>query len=316
MSERLEAGRRRARRSLVALALLTVAVAAVRLGETAQPPPPTPSSAPAATGDAASPTQPMPDGALAARRSDPPRRAADWPSAANTGVPDGTVLSPAGAQTVVEDGAVVEDLDVRGTIEVRAHRVTIRRSRVRSRAHVLIRVYPGFVGTVIEDVELDGLGSTATDGITGSHVTVRRSNIHDVVDGIKIGHWSVYEDNWIHGLAAGDDAHPDGMQALEAAGFEIRGNVIDAPASRGGNAALLLKADSGPISDGVIEGNRLNGGNYTVFIIGAGDGSNARFGVQRVTFRGNAYGSDARYGVRLTSHVDALTWSDDERPSW
>lgn len=235
-----------------------------------------------------------------------------WPGPATSGVPDGVRLEPSASRSVEEDGAVLDGLDVRGSIQIRAHDVTIRRTRVASRGHALIRVHPGFAGTLIEDVELDGLGSTATDGVVGSHLTVRRADIHGVVDGVKVGSHSRYEDNWIHDLASGDGAHPDGMQALQGERFVIRGNVIDAPASRGGNSALLLKADAGPIRDAVVEGNRLSGGNYTVYVIGAGNDSTARHPVERVTFRRNVYGEDYRYGLRSVAHVDALTWADDE----
>src|SRR5690606_4938498 len=131
------------------------------------------------------------------------------PGAHNTGVPAGTDLTVhEGDLTITEDGTVVEGLDVRGFITVRAKDVVIRDSIVRGRD---TDSYKGLVvadtdgGSVtIEDTELAPTkASPWIDGIRGWNITARRVNVHDVIDAVHIyGPNVTIEDSWLH-----DNAH-------------------------------------------------------------------------------------------------------------
>jgi hypothetical protein len=56
--------------------------------------------------------------------------ACGFPDRTNTGVPAGTTLTPAGSQTVSTDGAVLDGLEITGTVTVTADNVTIQNSRI------------------------------------------------------------------------------------------------------------------------------------------------------------------------------------------
>jgi hypothetical protein len=56
--------------------------------------------------------------------------ACGYPDATNTGVPAGTSLTPSGSRTVSTNGAVLNGLDITGTVTVAADNVTIKNSRI------------------------------------------------------------------------------------------------------------------------------------------------------------------------------------------
>ncbi|HMO10317.1 MAG TPA: hypothetical protein PKB06_02155, partial [Actinotalea sp.] len=97
-------------------------------------------------------------------------------------------------------GTVIDAMDIRGCVVIAADNVTIKRSRItctdspRNRA-----VYPEGerVGTLIEDVEISGGGVTDI-AIDLSNVVIRRVDIHDVNDGVRMGSNITVEDSWIH----------------------------------------------------------------------------------------------------------------------
>lgn len=228
---------------------------------------------------------------------------------AATGVPEGTVLTPSAGLVVTTDGAVVERLDITGTIDVRADDVVIRDTRVRATDPYLVRVHRGATGTRIENVELDGLGSTATVGIAGSDVQVRRADISGVVDGVKAGSRSRYEECWIHDLSTGDGAHADGIQVEGGRDILIRGNLIDAS---GANSALIVKADTGLIADVTVGQNVFRGGNYTLYVLGEGPRTSARHPASDVAVRANRFQGGYRYGHRHVASVEGFRWLGNE----
>ncbi len=103
------------------------------------------------------------------------------PDKSDTGVPHGTKLRRSGSITVTQDGAVIEGLDVDGTITVKADNVTIRNTRVSAGdpktnnkeitymgdATRLIFTESGTSNTLIDHVELDGRGDSRTMGLVG-----------------------------------------------------------------------------------------------------------------------------------------------------
>lgn len=113
---------------------------------------------------------------------------------------------------------------------------------------------------------------------------------------MKLGSDVLLEDSWIHDLAPAPGAHADGGQVQSGVtNTTVRHNVIDLGSTPAANAALFLAPDLGPSTNGplVIEGNRLNGGNYIVFCV---DGANGRYLIREISFTGNRFGNDFRYG--------------------
>ncbi len=52
------------------------------------------------------------------------------PTQATTGVLDESLLTPSGGVVVVEDGSVIENLEITGVLDIRANNVTVRNVRV------------------------------------------------------------------------------------------------------------------------------------------------------------------------------------------
>jgi hypothetical protein len=231
------------------------------------------------------------------RPSAPPAAAeAGPPGPDNTGVPAGTALRPSGSVTVTEDGAVVDGLDVDGCIVVRADDVTIRNSRIRCsnpKTANAVQVGDDATGLVIEDTEIDGMG-TADIGVGSNDYTLRRVQITGTNDGARLGDDVVVEGSWIHDMTRQAALHPDCLQATQGRNITIRGNTLDVYARGSGdlnNAAVMLGSETGKrrLEHVLVEGNWLNGGNYTVNV--RQDAT-----LDDVVFRNNVYGPDSRYG--------------------
>jgi hypothetical protein len=235
---------------------------------------------------------------------------AGFPDAASTGVPAGVALRASGSLTVSRAGTVVDGLDVRGCLTIAAANVTVRRSRIRCAGDYVVRLTDGVRGVLLEDVELDGMGDPGTIAVGVDGYTVRRADIHGVGDGPRMGDATVVEDSWIHGLAVGGGSHNDGIQSTGGHGIVIRHNRIEHPHQQ--TSCILLGADLGDISDALVTGNLLNGGNYTVYA-GADPGHRAS-GIRIV---GNRFGRDFVYGT--TSFGQGVTatgnvFDDNGRP--
>ena len=108
---------------------------------TTQAPAPT-TPAPAPTTQAPAPTTPAP----APTTQAPPASSGGFPNASNTGVPAGVSLKPSGSITVTQNGAVLDGLDVSGSIRVQANNVTIKRTRIRNPGGQAITVSPSTSG--------------------------------------------------------------------------------------------------------------------------------------------------------------------------
>lgn len=210
------------------------------------------------------------------------------PGPDNTGVPAGVVLTPSGSIVVEEDGAVIEGLDIEGSITVLADNVTIRNVRLRSGDYYPIRYFDeGNVGLVVEDSEIEGFGGDATAAISFSDYTARRLNIHGSADGLKADSNVLIEDCWIHDLSNGEGEHNDGVQSTGGAGVTLRHNDI----SGASNAAVQTGDEGSATIDLHLECNWFFGGGWTLNIRGEGD--TVPMGTRIIA---NRFGRDAGYG--------------------
>jgi hypothetical protein len=210
------------------------------------------------------------------------------PGPDNTGVPAGTDLTPSDSIRVTDDGAVVEDLDISGTITVLADDVTIRRVRITTGDYYPIRYFDdGNVGLVVEDSEIIGTSGNVTSAIAFRNYTARRLNIHGGADGLKADANVLIEDCWIHDLSNGNGEHNDGVQSTGGRGVTIRHNDI----SGASNACVQTGDENAATEDLTIECNWLSGGGYTLNIRGVG-GTRPR----NTTVVDNRFGRDAAYG--------------------
>ncbi|WP_337059250.1 hypothetical protein [Kineococcus sp. G2] len=220
-----------------------------------------------------------------------------FPGPHDTGVPLGEELEPSGSLTITEDGRVVENLDIDGCVSIKADDVVLRNVRIRCGQQQRAIVIEGSDrNLLVEDSEIDGLGSTLV-AVGWSDYTLRRVEVHDVVDGPRLGSDVTVEDSWVHDMVRVGDSHSDALQSNGGSGIVVRGNtLVPTDTSTGDvlNAAVQLGAenDSGELSDVLIEGNYLDGGNYSVNVRGDE-------GVSGVVLRDNVFGGGARYGPVL-----------------
>jgi hypothetical protein len=231
----------------------------------------------------------------------------DWPGPETTGVPAGVALTSSGSLTIQENGAVISGLEINGCVDVQASDVTIRQSRIRcDRPHSAVRLHSGHTGLLLEDVEIDGSGITDM-AICCGHYTLRRANIHNTVDGPRLGSGTVVEDSWIHHLARIPGSHNDALQTTGGVDIVVRRNRIEPYNPDTGdpfNAAIMIGSETAPeVRNLLFEDNYCNGGNYTIGVREDLNGSN-------IVFRGNTFGRDHRYGVIARPTQRGITWDD------
>jgi hypothetical protein len=217
--------------------------------------------------------------------------------------------------TITRKGAVVDGRLISGPVVIEADNVRIRRSLIRTSARYAIRVMPGFGGLVVEDTEIDGLGQSGPAVASGGY-TLRRVDIHDVTEGPRVGTGSVIESSYIHDLVRCSGCHIDALQSTGGSNIVIRGNNLqayNAATDDPMNAAYQFGEEFAPLRNVLVEGNLLNGGNYTVN--GGGGGTTDA----QVVFRDNVFQRNFRYGAisSLGPGVDfdeSNVWADTGAP--
>lgn len=236
------------------------------------------------------------------------------PGPTNTGVPEGVSLRVHdGDLTITDAGTVIDGLDIRGTVSVRADNVTIRNSIVRGKPLSgptgMISNTRGHTGLKIVDTEIaPTLRTPHAMGILGGNFTATRVDIHNVIDGLHINDNNVtLEYSWLHDNVhytddpnhGGDDSHDDSIQIQ--AGNNIR--IIGSNISGAYNSGIQLTQDAGRVSDVAIARNFLNGGGCTVNLSEKGVGP-----FQGISITDNEFG-------RNTRHDDcAIISPDSTRP--
>ena len=192
------------------------------------------------------------------------------PDNSNTGVPAGTTLTASDSLSIDTPGALVEGMDVAGTVSINASNVTFRRSRVTGSAFSIIRVKDGVTGVRIEDVIINGQGLSGTSNSMGvmGPATVLRADISGVENGVVPSSGSLIQDSWIHNLAAPGEPHIDGIQMDGGlSNIRVLHNTIDM-SEWDQTAAVMIDNFFGPISNIQVDRNRLLGGGYTVYADG------------------------------------------------
>ena len=195
--------------------------------------------------------------------------------------------------TVTTDNAVVENLEIRGTLRIEADNVVVRNVWVYTSSFWTIYVDGG--SATFEHVEIGNAAAVGQRGIGGNNVTGRWLDIHHVEDGIKLGSGSLYEYVRVHDLAStSPDPHADAVQADGGvSGATIRFSTLDSTGSVGfGNAAAQIESSLGPVSDVTIEDSWLDGGAYTVFVRDGGSGFPSG-----VHIRNNTFGPTRAFGI-------------------
>jgi len=220
------------------------------------------------------------------------------PGADNTGVPKGTALRVHnGDLTITQPGQVVDGLDVRGLVFVRAENVTIKNSVIRG------RVTPGnaallsntSTGLRVIDTEMYSADpSWKIKGFVGSNAIFTRVNAHDVTDQIHITGSNVQvHASWLHSNLHyandpnnGGPTHDDNIQIQGGTNMQFSGNRMEGAT----NAAVQVTQDTGVVGNVTLSGNYLNNGSCTVNV-----NEKSRGAVQGMSIIDNTFGRDTRY---------------------
>jgi hypothetical protein len=231
-------------------------------------------------------------------------------SASAVGLSDpGALTVHEGSMTITEDGAVVENLEIRGTLRIEANNVVVRNVWVYTTASWTVYVASG--SATFDNVEIGNTKVVGERGIGGGNIVARNLDIHSVEDGIKLGSNAVYDGVRVHDLdSLSASPHADAVQADGGAkNSTIKNSSLSSTGPRGlGNAAVFLKSDLGSISNITISNTYLNGGNYMNAVRDGGNGVPTN-----VRFLNNRIGNDYRYGItRFDGPVEwaANVWAD------
>ena len=223
------------------------------------------------------------------------------PGATNTGVPAGTVLRVhEGDLTITTPGTVIDSMDIRGFVRVKAADVTIKNSIIRGKPGLtsyMSLIQAGDLGprlTVVDSELVAANPSPFVDGIVGKQFTLRRVNIHGVIDQVKItGDNVLIEDSWLHdSLYYLQDpnygytpTHDDNIQIQRGNNITVRNTVMEDTH----NAAMMITQDSGVVSNVVWDRNWADGGACTVNIAEKSYGP-----ISGLKFTDNTFGLNTR----------------------
>jgi hypothetical protein len=261
----------------------------------------------------------------------------NWPSTSNTGLTNPNNLTVInGDTTITANGAIVQNLDVRGTLNIQADDVTVGNCRVWIGAFWGIVVASGCSGILIEDCEIGKNYVNSSKGILigaedSTEVTIQRCYIHHVGDGIFGGGGSdpspkakltvqdcyisdIRETDGDDSLDTIDDHKGDGMEFLgQIREALILHNHIEVPSDQ--TSCLLFECNWGNLQNVTIENNLLNGAGYTVY-------TRIREGrtFEGLTIVNNHFGRDYNFGIHSNDvDLSELTaygnvWYDNGEP--
>ncbi|MCB9906271.1 MAG: LamG domain-containing protein [Planctomycetes bacterium] len=244
------------------------------------------------------------------------------PGPTNTGPTDPSILQTMGSMTITQNGFVLQNARIYGTIDVQANNVTIRNFIQDAGGQAYgIRCNNGNTGLVVEDGEIYNVASAH---IYGGGFSAYRLNLHESGgDGFKTISNVLVEGCWVHHLGTADGAHADCNQTRVGGNLTFRGNYFDLPIDIGQpykqNACWIVQTGEGAIDNVLIENNWLNGGNYSIFIENKWTTNNSlpNYGdPTNVRILNNRFGRDFRFGpLRATSYatISGNRWDDDDQ---
>ena len=195
-----------------------------------------------------------------------------FPDANDTGVVAGTTLTLHKGDLVISTpGAVIQNLDIQGTVYINANNVTLINCNITSTGYDCVNVKTGVTGTTVENCEINGTGKgpQGQSGIGGSGTFIG-NNIYNVENGINVeGSNTVIQNNYIHDLNAsgGSAGHYDGI-AIQG-GFNnvlVQHNTVLGRDT----SCVFIDNDFGPMNNITVNDNKLLGQDdaaYTIYVI-------------------------------------------------
>jgi hypothetical protein len=236
---------------------------------------------------------------------------AGFPNAANTGVPDGTPLTPyTGPCTITTANQRIDAKLITCDLSIRATGVEITRSRI--------------IGTV-EAAEGSRYSFTLTDsevhatpnepkpitGVTAANFLVLRSEITGGNQEVYCGHNCEVRDSWIHGTKVAGDWHASAVRASQ--GSRIIHNTLACdtkvtPQDGGCSADLTMYGDFEPVRDVTVEGNLFVANLDAAFCAYGGSSPTKPYSndAANVVFRSNVFQRGKNRGCGAYGPVDSL----------
>src|SRR5262249_27218853 len=124
---------------------------------------------------------------------------------------------------------VVDSMEIKGCVIVRAPGVVIRRSKISCPNYVTVSSFGGAysgTGLIVEDSEIDCQNTEGSTAVGDTNVTARRLNIHGCENGFDIDRDFVVEDSYVHDLFNSATAHTDGAQFAIGVNVTMNHNTI------------------------------------------------------------------------------------------
>lgn len=181
-----------------------------------------------------------------------------FPDASTTG-PRGALTVRKGDLTITEDGTVIENVELHGSILVRADNVTIRNSKIVSDGYWPVRTIGK--GLLVEDTTIVGSANSQAS-LAGNYFVGRRLNLYGAPDGIKMTSGGEIYDSYIHDLADTPGAHNDGIDA--GGPVKIVHNTVLVEMGQT-SAIMLSEYGSDPDTDVLVKNNLIGGAGYTFY---------------------------------------------------
>jgi len=190
--------------------------------------------------------------------------------ARNTGVPDGVVLTAyTGPMAITQDGTVIENKAISGSIRIAANNVVLRNCRIEYNDYFGINA-DGAANLTVQDCDIvgPGYGGDSSHAVLGTG-TFLRNDISGAEHGISVQGPSLVKDNYIHdGAAAKADPH--------IGGISVRGTISDVLIE--GNTVIgkdtsdiFIKNTWGPVNNIVVRNNYLAGTpGYVIYVDASG----------------------------------------------
>lgn len=256
------------------------------------------------------------------------RPAGNWPDATNTGVPDGTELTPySGECAITEPGTVIDAKLVNCNLRIRTTDVVITRSRILGNVSVP-SAKTGF-SFRISDSEVQ-IGANLNTGLGNANYVATRVEVTGGRRSAYCERNCTIEASWMHGQA-GDptgQAHMSGIRMSQDT--VIRGNTVvcdgpRTPPESGCSAGLTGYGGFAPVQNNLIEGNIFYGGTAGYCAYGgsseskafAGDANRIRF-IDNVFVRGESgkcgsFGAVASFDINAPGNEwSGNRWEDGE----
>jgi hypothetical protein len=225
-----------------------------------------------------------------------------YPTTSTAGVPAGTALTVINGDYIIKtNGAVVENKEIHGCVEVRAANVTIKNTRIVGQCFYGVSTYPATGATVLDRVEINCVNGSGT-GLAGPNFAAHAVYIHDCENGLEINQGSSLVDSVISAREGTPTAHGDGIQSQDGNNVVIRHNTLLET-----NPVTSAIITNPTLNNGwVVEDNFLGGGAYTLYCPEQGTGwtiSNNRF----VPAKTGAF--SAAYGLTDACGHAGITWT-------